>query len=91
MESGSLNEGVGGNQDMMVTITHCQCLGVVLAALLTHTLLLILPKSKSHLATGSYRLTLCTALYYHFSPKSGELKSRCTAPKKLLTFMLSLN
>lgn len=38
MESGSLNEGIGNNHDVMVMITHGQCLVVILASLLIHTL-----------------------------------------------------
>lgn len=47
------------------------------------TLLLVLPRSKFHLAIGSYGLTICRTLYYHFSPKSGDLKTQYTALKKL--------
>lgn len=82
MESGSLNEGVGNNHDMMVMIIHCQCLVVILASLLIHCCWFCLGASLI-LAIGSYGLTICRTLYYHFSPKSGDLKSQCTALKKL--------
>lgn len=79
MESGSLNEGIGNNHNVMVMITHGQCLVVILASLLIHTL--AADSAQEQVSSCHWQLRFHCTLDYHFSPKSGELKSQCTALK----------